>query len=125
MDDKLIYKEETYRIIGICMDVHNILGRGLSEIVYKDAVEYEFRVNEIPYTREKEFDVYYKDIILNHKFYADFVINDKIILEIKAADKLSPESKKQTLNYLGISRLKLGLLINFGEESLKYERIIL
>jgi len=107
------------------MEIHQILGRGLSEIVYKDALEYELNKNQIPFDREKEFDVHYKDIILNHKFYADFVVSNKIIMEIKAVEKLTKEAKKQTLNYLGISGLKLGLLINFGGYSLNYERILL
>ena len=122
---EIIYKDESYQIIGICMEIHKILGRGLSEIVYKDALEYEFSKNKILFEREKEFNVSYKDVILNHKFYADFVVSGKIILEIKALEKLTEEAKKQTLNYLGISKLKLGLLINFGESSLKYDRILL
>ncbi len=107
------------------MEIHKILGRGLSEVVYKDALEYEFNRNKIPFEREKEFDVHYKDVILNHKFYADFIVSGKIILEIKAVERLTDEAKKQTLNYLGISKLKLGLLINFGGSSLINERILL
>jgi GxxExxY protein len=123
--EEIIYKDESYRIIGICMEIHKILGRGLSEVVYKDALEYEFNRNKIPFEREKEFDVHYKDVILNHKFYADFIVSGKIILEIKAVERLTDEAKKQTLNYLGISKLKLGLLINFGGSSLINERILL
>lgn len=72
-------KEETYRIIGICMDIHNTLGAGFFEIVYKDALELEFRKAEILYEREKEYSVNYKGTILPHKFYADFVVFDKKI----------------------------------------------
>ncbi len=121
----IIYPEESYKIIGICMEIHRILGKGLSEIVYKDALEYEFKCNRISYSRENRFDVFYKDIILNHSYVADFVAYEKILLEIKAIDKLNEIHKKQTLNYLGISKLHLGLLINFGEPSLKYERVLL
>ena len=70
----LIYKEESYKIIGICFEVHNNLGPGFLEIVYKDALEYEFKRAGIPFEREKEYEVNYKDIILPHKFYADFVV---------------------------------------------------
>lgn len=73
----LIYKEEAFEIIGICMEVHSLLGKGLLEIVYKDALEYEFKKREIPYAREKEFPVRYKDVILPHTFYADFVVREK------------------------------------------------
>ena len=77
-------QKESYQIIGICMEVHRILGKGLLEIVYKDAIEYEFKTKEIPYEREKKYEVEYKGIFLPHYFFADFVVFDKIILEIKA-----------------------------------------
>ncbi len=64
----LLYKEEAYKIIGTCMEVHNNLGAGFLEIVYKDALEYEFNKNNIPYEREKEYMVHYNNIILPHKF---------------------------------------------------------
>jgi len=75
--DKILYKEESYRIIGKCMEVHNNLGAGFLEIVYKDALEYEFGKANIPYEREKVYEVNYKEIILPHRFYADFVVNTK------------------------------------------------
>jgi GxxExxY protein len=77
----ILYKNESYSIIGVLFDVYNNLGSGFSEIVYKDALEYEFKNLNIPFEREKEFKIYYKEIILPHKFYADFVIYDKIILK--------------------------------------------
>lgn len=85
---KLIYKEESFEIIGICMEVHNNLGPGFLEIVYKDTLEYESIKAGIKYEREKEYDVIYKDIILPHKFYADFVVFDEIILEVKAVNTM-------------------------------------
>jgi len=65
------------------MEVHNKLGKGFLEAVYKYAIEYEFNKNNIDYVREKAFNIKYKDVILKHKYYADFVIFDKVILEIK------------------------------------------
>jgi GxxExxY protein len=124
MDD-LYLKEEAYKIIGICMEVHTILGKGHSEIIYGDALEYEFKKNKIPYNREMKFNITYKEIILPHHYFSDFVIFDEIILEIKAIQQLSSSEIKQTLNYLAASKKKLGLLVNFGEDSLKYKRIIL
>ena len=124
MDD-LYLKEEVYKIIGICMEVHTILGKGHSEIIYGDALEYEFKKNKIPYNREMKFNITYKEIILPHHYFSDFVIFDEIILEIKAIQQLSSSEIKQTLNYLAASKNKLGLLVNFGEDSLKYKRIIL
>ena len=124
MDD-LYLKEEVYKIIGICMEVHTILGKGHSEIIYGDALEYEFKKNGIPYNREMKFNITYKEIILPHHYYSDFVVFDEIILEIKVIQQLSSSEIKQTLNYLAASKNKLGLLVNFGEDSLKYKRIIL
>ncbi len=121
----LIYKEEVYKIIGLCMEVHKILGRGFNEIVYKDALEIEFNFNKIGFEREKPYDIIYKNTKLRRKYIADFVIMDKIILEAKAIESLESTHLKQTLNYLAVSQLKLGLLINFGSNSLEYKRIIL
>jgi GxxExxY protein len=120
----LIYKEESYKIIGKCFDVHNNLGAGFLEIVYKDALEYEFKKANIPFEREKEYKVNYDGNILPHKFYADFVIFDKIILEIKAVSEIHPKFIAQAINYLKVSENKLALIVNFGESQLNYKRII-
>ena len=121
----IIHKEESYQIIGICMEVHNNLGAGFSEIVYKDALELEFKNAKIEYSREKEYAVNYKGIILSHKFYADFVIFAKIILEVKGKNKIADEDIAQCINYLKVSGNNLALLVNFGEPKLNYKRIVL
>ena len=122
---QIIYKEKSYQIIGICMEVHRILGPGLLEIVYKDALEYEFRQKKIPYEREKKYEVIYKDIILPHYFYADFVVYEDIILELKAVSGIVDEFIKQTLNYVAIAKSPLGLIVNFGGGSLQYKRLVI
>lgn len=121
----IIYKLDSYDIIGKCFEVHNNLGAGFLEIVYKDALEYEFKKANIPYEREKQYVVKYKDHILPHKFYADFVIFDKIILEVKAVSGISDEFVAQALNYLKVSDNKLALIVNFGEQSINSKRIVL
>lgn len=121
----LIYKEEAYQIIGICMEVHNNLGAGFLEIVYKDALEYEFKHAEMFYEREKEYLVNYKGIILPHRFYADFVVLDKIILEVKGKSGIAEEDVAQAINYLKVSGNKLVLIVNFGELKLNYRRVVL
>jgi len=117
-------QKETYQIIGICMEVHKILGRGFLEIVYKDAIEQELRSKKIPYGREVEYVVPYKGVILPHKFYADFVVFDSVILEVKAQKALPEEFDALVLNYLTVSENEVGLLVNFGDASLKYKRYI-
>ena len=123
--EQLVYKEECFKIVGLCKEVHKLLGRGFFENVYKNALEYEFKNNNIPYLREKDYSIKYKDIVLSHKFYADFVVYDKIILEIKCGKNIIDEHVKQTLNYLAISKCLLGIIVNFGEDSLKYKRLVL
>lgn len=123
--ENIIYKDEAYAIIGCCMEVHKILGKGFNEIVYKDALEIEFKLNTIPFERERKFELLYKSYQLPRHYIADFVVYDKIILEAKSIESLSSSNIKQTLNYLAASKMRLGLLVNFGEDSLKYKRVIL
>ena len=121
----LILKEEAYRIVGICMNVHKTLGMGLKEVNYKDAMEIDFIEANIPFEREKKFTVTYKNRILRNPYYADFVVYDAMILEVKSATMLTEAHTAQTLSYLAASGVKLALLINFGERSLRWKRIIL
>jgi GxxExxY protein len=122
---ELIYKDEAFKIIGCCMEVHRELGKGHDEVIYKDALEIEFKSQGVNFTREREYTLSYKGVILPHKYFADFVVMDKIILEAKAIESLTDSHVKQTLNYLAASKLKLGLLVNFGEDSLNYKRVVL
>ena len=120
----LIYKEEAYETVGICMEVHNELGPDLLEIVYKEAIEWELDNRFIHYEREKEFPVYYKKHLLRKKFNADFIVYDKIILEIKARESISNEDIAQTINYLKLSGCQLGLIVNFGRSKLEIKRLL-
>ena len=122
---KIIFKEESYQITGKCFEVHNNIGPGFLEIVYKDALEYEFKQAGIPYQREKEYVVNYKGITLPHKFYVDFVVFDNIILEIKAVSGIAEEFIAQAINYLKVTSNRLALIINFGELKLNSKRIVL
>lgn len=124
MDEKIIFKEESYKIIGICMNIHSTLGNGFLEAVYCEALEKEFIKNNIPYQREVKLDLFFNGEKLDKKYKADFICFDNIILEIKAVSFIHENFTKQTLNYLKATDKKLGLLINFGEKSLKYKRII-
>jgi GxxExxY protein len=125
MESNLIYKEESYLIIGKCMEIHNELGHGFLEIVYKDALELLFKQNNIFFEREKEYKVNFKGVVLPHKFYADFIVFGKIILEVKSTSDLLDAHIAQTINYLKVSDNRLGLLVNFGKRKLEYKRIVL
>lgn len=123
---QLIHQDISYNIIGACMRVHSFLRHGFLEIVYKDAMQIEFAESQIDFTREKEFDINYKGIILPHKFYADFFVMDNVIVEVKAAKNgILKEFTAQTLNYLKVSNCSLGLVINVGKSSLEYKRLVL
>jgi len=121
---EIILKEESYTIVGLCMEVHTELGMGFKEIVYKDAMEYEFVKNKIPFRREKKYKIVYKGIILPHSYSADFIVYDSIILEVKATTMIINSFVKQTINYLKASGLKLGISANFGEKSFLSKRVV-
>ncbi|MGZ3755182.1 MAG: GxxExxY protein [Mucilaginibacter sp.] len=120
----ILFKDESYKIIGACFEVHKILGHGFKEVVYKDALEIEFNKLNISFQREKSYTIYYKDQKLKHSFTADFIVYDAIILEIKIGTYIGESYIKQTLNYLKASGVRLGLIINFGAPSVEYQRVI-
>jgi GxxExxY protein len=121
---ELILKEESYQLIGLCMEVHRQLGFGFKEIVYKDALEIELKELGIPFQREKLFKIEYKGKILRHKYCADFVVYESMILEVKATPVIVNRFVAQTLNYLKASGLQLGIIANFGGPSFVSRRIV-
>jgi len=120
----LIYPEESYKIIGAAMEVHRELGTGFLEAVYHEALNIELEKRDIPFIHQAELNLWYKGIPLKKNYVADFVCYDKIIIEIKALSGLSSQHEAQVINYLKATNFKLGLLINFGSESLEYKRLI-
>ena len=118
------YKEETYNIRGAIFSVHHELGNGFLERVYQDALELEFQERGIPYEREKNIQIMYKGKHLGEPYREDFVCYDKIIIELKAVEKLQGIHRSQVVNYLKATGMKLGLLVNFGEEFVNIERIV-
>lgn len=121
---ELVYKEEVYDIVGAAMEVHRELGNGFLEAVYHEALAAEFVERGIPFEREKNIQIFYKGVLLKKYYQADFVCHDKIILELKALSSLNGDHSAQLLNYLKATGFKLGLLINFGQKSLVYKRLI-
>ena len=121
----LLYKDEVFKLVGFGMEIHRELGKGHDEVIYKDALVVELNRAVIPFAREMPYEVTYKGLILPHRYFADFVIWDKILFEAKAIEKLTDSHVKQVLNYLAASQLELGLLVNFGADSLEWKRVIL
>ena len=123
METTLLYKEESYKIIGAAIEVHKVLGCGFTEPVYQEALEHEFKLRGIPYEREKVLKVNYKDITLEKDFRVDFLCYGKIIVELKAVTDIIEDHYAQVYNYLKTTGCELGILINFGNMSLEYNRI--
>lgn len=122
--NKILYKEESFKIIGACMKVHRSLGTGFLEAVYEEAMEKEFQALKIPYKKQVTLELYYDHQKLKKQYRADFVCYDTIILEIKAVSQIPVAFYTQLKNYLKCTNLELGMLINFGTPSLTYKRIL-
>ena len=120
----LLYPKESYKITGAIYEVHKVLGPGLLEKVYQEALEKEFKLQGIPFEREKSFTIFYKGEELEQKYIADFVCYDSIVVELKAVDELLPIHTAQIINYLAITGYKLGLLVNFNDTKVSTERIV-
>lgn len=119
----ILFKEESFRIIGAAIEVHRIIGCGFTEPIYQEALEEEFKLRNIPYQREKAIHITYKGKVLSKDFRPDFICYDNIIVELKAVDDFVDEHFSQVYNYLKTTELQLGVLINFGRKSLIHKRI--
>jgi GxxExxY protein len=116
--------QRTYQIIGAAMEVHKELGCGFLEAVYQEALEREFREQEISFKSKPTVRIVYKGRPLSKTYQPDFICYDEVIVEIKAMDKMSGLEQAQIINYLKATRLKVGLLINFGSKSLEHKRFV-
>ena len=122
---ELIYKDESYAIIGACMTVYKDKGCGFLEPVYHECLEIEFEFNRIPFLSKPPQTLQYRRRTLVQRFSPDSLCDDKIILETKAVLALTDEHRAQLLNYLSATGCKLGLLVNFGHyPRLEYERLL-
>ena len=114
----------SYEIIGAAMEVHKRLGCGFLEAVYQEALEEELKLKQIPYKREQEINISYRDMQLKTYYKADFICYDKVILELKAIKQIGEIEYAQILNYLKATGYKTGILLNFGAKSLEHKRFL-
>ena len=121
---ELACEDKTFAIIGCCMEVHKTLGAGFLEAVYQEALALELEAAGVLFEREKAIDISYKGKILQKKYFADFLCFDEVVVEIKALSGLAPEHQAQVLNYLKATGKKIGLLVNFGNPSLQWKRLV-
>jgi GxxExxY protein len=110
----LLLEKECYAIRGAVFDVYREIGCGFLEAVYQECLQREFLLKDIPFEAQKELRLYYRSELITQTYRADFLCYNKIIVEIKAVQDISPAHKAQVLNYLKMSKLQLGLLVNFG-----------
>lgn len=121
----MIFKKETYEIVGAAMNVHKEIGGGFFESVYQEAFGIELLENNIPFEKEVRLQIQYKGNLLSKYFIADFVCYRNILVELKSSTAITDEYYAQVINYLKATRKPLGLLLNFGPKSLEFKRIIL
>lgn len=122
-DNSRKYSALTHRIIGAAMEVHNHLGNGFQEVIYQRALSIELNMRDLSHVRELEMELFYKEYPIGTR-RVDFFVEDKIMLEIKAIKQLEDVHLAQAINYLEAYNMEVGLLINFGNTSLQYKRVL-
>ena len=115
--------KDIYDVVGTAMEVYNTLGRGMSELIYQEALAMEMNERGMIFEREKQLKLYYKGALMEKTFYADFMYKD-IIIELKSADSICSDHRAQLFNYMRITKKYRGLLLNFGEKKLRAERYL-
>jgi GxxExxY protein len=122
--EEYIHQELTKDILASAFRVHNSIGCGLLEKVYGNAMSWDLKLNKRNVVEEKEFKVVYREREVG-AYYGDLVVDEKVIVEVKAVEKLNNVHRAQLLNYLKISGMRVGLLLNFANPKLEYERIVI
>lgn len=123
---KLVLADEVYEVVGAAMEVYWQLGRGFLEPIYQEAFEIELSRRRIPFDSKRELTITYKDQPLEKKYVPDAVCFDQIVVELKALERLSSVEQSQLLNYLKMTKMKVGLLINFGSRvRLEWKRYVM
>jgi GxxExxY protein len=124
LSSELLFKDESYQIVGCALEVSNTLGHGFFEKIYENGLVAELGLKNIPHTQQSRFSISYKSKILG-EYIPDLIVFDKIIVEIKTIDKITHQERGQVLNYLKVTRLKVGIILNFKNPKLEWERVVL
>ena len=122
-EDKILYKDLSYKIVGLAMEVHNKLGYGFLEKVYENALMVLLHKEGIKTEQQAPISVYFDGEVVGD-YYADILIDKEIILELKVAGNIADFHRAQALNYLKATDLRLAIILNFGKERLEYERLV-
>lgn len=121
---ELLLKEEVYQVVGCAMEVLNTLGHGLLEKPYENALVVEFGLKDIPYKQQPRFDVIYKGVKVGD-YVPDLIVFDKVVVDAKTIECVTDTERGQILNYLKITQLRVGLILNFKKPKLEWERLVL
>lgn len=121
---ELVLEGESHRIVGCAMEVLNTLGHGLLEKPYENALIVEFRLRNIPCRQQPRFEVHYKSVKVG-EYIPDLICFDQIVVDTKVIEKITSHEIGQMMNYLKITGLKLGLLLNFKHAKLEWKRVVL
>jgi GxxExxY protein len=122
---ELLHKNLTEKILGVAMEVHQELGCGFLEAIYQEAFEHELKLSQIKFIRQKPHRIAYKDIILRHPYIPDVIAEEKVVVDLKAIREIGANEEAQMINYLKITNLEVGLIVNFGGRSLEWKRLVL
>ena len=122
-DNKIIFKELSYKIVGLAIQVYNELGYGFLEKVYENALMLLLEKEGISARQQAPTPVYFEEKIVG-EYYADIMIEDNIIIELKTASAISDVRRAQVLNYLKATKIPLGIILNFGKKRLEHERLV-
>ncbi len=118
----IIYREETHQIVGCAMEVLNEIGHGFHEKIYENALVVEFGLRAIPYVQQKSFDIIYKNIVVG-VYIPDLICFGQIIVDAKTIEAITDAERGKMINYLKVTGLQLGLIVNFKHRKLEWERI--
>ena len=121
---ELLLKEEVYQVVGCAMEVLNTLGHGLLEKPYENALVVEFGLKNIPYKQQPRYEVIYKSVKVG-EYIPDLIVFDEIVVDTKTIDRITNVERGQVLNYLKITQLRVGLILNFKHPKLEWERLVL
>jgi GxxExxY protein len=122
---ELLHKDLTGKILGVAMEVHQELGCGFLEAIYQEAFEHELKLKQTKFIRQRPHRITYKDIILRHPYIPDVIVEEKVVVDLKAIREIGAIEEAQMINYLKITNLEVGLIVNFGGRSLEWKRLVL
>lgn len=122
---EILFKDESYRVMGACFEVYKQMGCGFLEAVYQECLEIELELCSVPFVAQKELELRYKGRLLKHRYIPDFICFGQIVLELKAVSAITDEHRAQIHNYLKATGYRLGLIVNFGHyPQVEWERIV-